>query len=431
MQNNTENKMNYRRLKTSLLAVTFATAAFSSAAHAMTVPVAPSGLTATYSNGYINLSWKDNAYNETEQHIGYSTNNGTYNFLAKVGANVTHYSYKPSAGASGTCYFKIRSYNSAGGSTPSAPASVTISTTSTSTGTGTGTSSGSSTGTSTATSSVFQRAWTTDFLKPVSSGATFTSFKASSDSSPGFHAGYIFADVNYEVLSSNSNPIVNILLPGSWTNRASGTTLLGRTNLPTSFVVPDATSSDMPNNPTIIYNSSTSAATYLNGMARPSAGGPIWGYIGSRPSTHGGSGLAGGELTLAELNNNNVNHALAIDVWGQKYLSSSNGGFVYPAYKADDGYNSPSSGNYYGGSISNLKMGSRLAIPAGVTADQLGITSSQGRALFKAMQTYGAIVVDNSAWDCLYINATPDTQNTIAAIKPDIAKLFAALKIVQ
>ena len=413
--------MNYRRLKTSLLALTFATAALISTAHAMSVPMAPSGLTATYSNGYIHLSWKDNAYNETEQHIGYNANNSSYKFLAKVGANVTQYSYKPSAGATGTCYFKVLSYNAAGSSTPSNQTSVTLSSTST----------GSSTTAATTVNSVFQKAWTIDFLKPVPSGVSYSSFKASSDASPGFHAGYIFADVNYQVISNSSSPVVNILLPGSWTNRDTGTTLLGKTNLPTGFVVPDATSSDMPNNPTIIYNTSTNTATYLNGVARPSAGGPIWGYIGSKASTHGGSGLAGGELTLAELNSNSINHALAINVWGQKYLSSSNGGFVYPAYKADDGYNMPSSGNYYGGSIPNLKMGTRLAIQPGVTPEQLGITSAQGRALFKGLQSYGAIIVDNSAWDCLYINATSDTQSTIAAIKPDIAKLFAALKIVQ
>lgn len=411
--------MSFRPLQSSLLLFAFATALQSSIAYAETIPTTPSNLAGSYNNGIIYLNWKDNANNETSQQIAYSKDNIKYNLLVSLGANATRYSYKIDPAATGTRYYKIRASNAAGTSGLSPTATIKLPTSTT-----------SSTSTSTSTNSVFQTTWTSDFLKPVPSGATYASFQASSDSSPGFHSTYIFADVNYRVLANNSNPIVDILLPGSWTHRSSGTTRIGRTNLPSSFVVPDATSSDMPNNPTIIYNTDTKIPTYLNGAARPVAGGPIWGYIASRPSTHGGSGLAGGDLTLAELNNS-INHALAINVWGRKYLSKNNGGFVYPADRADSGYNDSSSGNYYGGAIPNLKMGSRLAIPKGITASQLGITSPQGQKLFVALQAYGAYIVDNSAWDCLYINATADTQSTIAAIKPDIARLFAALKIVQ
>ena len=178
-------------------------------------------------------------------------------------------------------------------------------------------------------------------------------------------------------------------------------------------------------------NTSTNGGFYLNGTARPIAGGPIWGWIAGQPSTHGGSGTAGGEVTLAELQSNTVNHALAINVWGQKYLSHSGSGYVSPATHADGGYNDPSSGNYYNGPISNLVMGSRLGIPSSVTASSLGITSATGIALFNAVKTYGAYVVDNTAWDCLAINATPDAVSAISSSQSDVYKIFAAMKIVH
>lgn len=161
-------------------------------------------------------------------------------------------------------------------------------------------------------------------------------------------------------------PVIDIYVPGSWSDRDSGKVWQARTNFPTDFVLPDATSTDMPNNPTIIYNAGNSSALLLNAATRPVSGGPLWGYISSTPCTHGDSGLTGGYVSLTELNNASIPHAIGINVWGKRYLSQYGSGFVFPADRADSGYSDPNSPDYYGGNTPSLRMGSRLAIPPGM-----------------------------------------------------------------
>lgn len=284
---------------------------------------------------------------------------------------------------------------------------------------------------STALDKTFQSLWGAFWFTPISSAASYQPFKLGGDSSSGFHATYFRLDPNYQVPVDYSMPVVDIYIPGSWNDRDSGKVLQARTNFPTNFVLPDATATDSPNNPTIIYNVGNSSALLLNAMVRPVSGGAIWGYIASKPCTHAGSGLTGGYISLAELSNGSIPHAIGINVWAKKYLSQYGGGFVFPADRADTGYNDPSSGNYYGGSLSSLRMGSRLAIPPSLSASQLGISSKEGLALFEAMQTYGVYIVDNSAWDALYLQSTPDAESLLAQRQSEIFKLFAALQIVQ
>ncbi len=287
-------------------------------------------------------------------------------------------------------------------------------------------------GSGTDLSAMFQASWDPFWLKPIPAGSIYIPFKATNDSAYGFHAANIRMDLNYQVAVSYAMPTVDIYEAGSWLSRTSGKVLDGRTPLPPNFVLPDANSVDTPNNPTIILNTDNKTAVYLNAAARPSSGGPIWGYIsGDKPATHGGSGIIGGELTLQELKNNRINHALAINVWGRKYLNKMGGGFVPPAVKADTGYLDPASGDYYGGGIGNLKMGSRVAIPPSVTAQALGIQSAEGIALLNALKTYGAYVVDNSAWDALYINTTPDVAPVLMNRQAEIGKLFGSMQIVK
>lgn len=285
---------------------------------------------------------------------------------------------------------------------------------------------------STDLSQLFQMSWDPFWLSPIPSGASYTPFKTANDPSSGFHAAHIRMDLNYQVAVSYAMPTVDIYQAGSWVNRSSGTVMGGRTPLPSNFVLPDTNGVDTPNNPTIILNTDNKTAVYLNAAARPSSGGPIWGYIsGDKQATHGGSGIIGGELTLQELKNNRINHALAINVWGRKYLSKLNGGFVPPAVKADSTYLDSSTGDYYGGSIANLKMGSRVAIPPTVSAQSLNIQSAEGLALYNALKTYGAYIVDNSAWDALYINTTPDVEPVLMNRQDEISRLFGAMQIVK
>lgn len=282
----------------------------------------------------------------------------------------------------------------------------------------------------------FQDYWDPFWREPIQAGATYTPFQVAMDTQPGFHVDDSWAyltDVNYRVLTNNSDPVRTIYTPGSWGNRASGTVPNGTTHLPDDFVLPDADEENTPNNPLIILNTDTGTAVYLNGSARPTAGGPIYGYQASilgvpKNSTHGGSYIAGGELTYGMLNSGNINHAIAGNVWGRKYLSPTGGGFVPPAARADTGYDDPESGNRYEGNIENLKMGSRLAIPPGVSAVSLGVTSAHGLALFAALKKYGFYIVDNSAWNVLYTNGTPDVVTPLANIKSELAVMYATLQ---
>ena len=279
---------------------------------------------------------------------------------------------------------------------------------------------------------LFIQAWDSFWVNPIPSTATYQSFKASADTQPGLHAQYIRMDLNYSVPVTYAMPKVTIYGAGSWSNRTSGTVIMGQTHLDPNFVLPDAANGDTPNNPTIILNTDNRTAVYLNAAARPIAGGPIWGYVSSpKPCTHGGSGTSGGEIRLSELQNGQINHAIGINVWGKKYLSKLDGGFVAPADRADSAYRDPASHDYYGGSISNLKMGSRLAIPPALTAQKLGIQSREGLILLEAFKRYGVYVVDNSAWDALYLQTSPEVEKTLMNQQADIAKLFAALQIVQ
>jgi fibronectin type 3 domain-containing protein len=78
-------------------------------------PTAPSTMAATtVSSNQINLSWKDNANNETGFYLESSTSaNGSWNQIAILGANVTSYSNTGLA-AGTTFWYRVRAYNNIG-----------------------------------------------------------------------------------------------------------------------------------------------------------------------------------------------------------------------------------------------------------------------------------------------------------------------------
>ncbi len=87
-------------------------------------PAAPSGLAATAaSKSQINLSWTDNAANETGFKIERSADNVTFTQIGTTGANAT--SYADTGRAANTLYYyRVRAYNTAGNSAYSNTASA-------------------------------------------------------------------------------------------------------------------------------------------------------------------------------------------------------------------------------------------------------------------------------------------------------------------
>jgi hypothetical protein len=93
---------------------------------AVQVPAAPSSLTASaVSSSQVNLSWADNASNETGFKIERKTGSGgAWGQVATVGANVTAWS-DSGLSASTTYFYRVRANNSAGDSAYSNEASAT------------------------------------------------------------------------------------------------------------------------------------------------------------------------------------------------------------------------------------------------------------------------------------------------------------------
>jgi len=123
----------------------------------------------------------------------------------------------------------------------------------------------------------------------------------------------------------------------------------------------------------------------------------VWGHGASRISAFGGV-IRKGELTSPE--SEPIRHALKFTIQASKYLASCDvyGGrpFKWPA-QGSDGYACDSnSDNMYGGSNADFVMGSLLALPPGLTKEDLGLTSIQARKIFDALQTYGGYVVEDA-----------------------------------
>lgn len=88
------------------------------------VPAAPSGVVATASGSSINVTWNDNANNETGQAVYLATATGGFGKVADVAANVE--STKLSGLSSGSYRIYVIAYNSAGNSSQSNIATATI-----------------------------------------------------------------------------------------------------------------------------------------------------------------------------------------------------------------------------------------------------------------------------------------------------------------
>ena len=112
-----------------------------------------------------------------------------------------------------------------------------------------------------------------------------------------------------------------------------------------------------------------------------------------------GTPMAAGLIRAHEVRDRRINHALAIAVPNTVLKS----GFVWPAKSQDsDGATA------YSGQV---PMGTLLSIPHWVDLSALGL-SPEGLALGKALQTYGAYVVDRAGMAALYCEVSCDATAT-------------------
>ncbi|HUD06869.1 MAG TPA: hypothetical protein VMR34_03210 [Candidatus Saccharimonadales bacterium] len=113
---------------------------------------------------------------------------------------------------------------------------------------------------------------------------------------------------------------------------------------------------------------------------------------------HGGSGLSGlgGTLTNADFSSSSpIQHALKIAIDCNESCSDKGSGYTWPATSADYQYNVSGTANYYGGTNTNVHMGSLLALPPSINPSSFSNAIVQ--KLATATQDYGAYIVDNTA----------------------------------
>jgi hypothetical protein len=140
--------------------------------------------------------------------------------------------------------------------------------------------------------------------------------------------------------------------------------------------------------------------------------GPGMGQGGVR--AYGGSAI-GGLIRTWELQAGSIRHAVALSIQPNQLKS----GWVWPA-TVQDGNN-----RYSGGT----PMGTLAAIPPSVDITKLGL-SATGLAVARAMQDYGAYVVDQSGCVCLFAEPSAESTPQLAQLRNDVAKLRSHLRVI-
>lgn len=146
------------------------------------------------------------------------------------------------------------------------------------------------------------------------------------------------------------------------------------------------------------------------------------GYVTSLDGSATGAGTRAaavpamaGLIRTQELASSSINHAVALALKNTQLKS----GYVWPA-ASQDSYSADYSGQ--------IPMGTLFAIPPTVDVSTLGL-STEGLALARALQGYGAYVVDQAGSDPLYCELTcPAT--SVSHLRTDWATLIGYLRAV-
>ena len=224
----------------------------------------------------------------------------------------------------------------------------------------------------------------------------------------------VTTDTEYVIQVKESDPEVELYTPNSFKNRWPGNRLLGTMKVPYDFILADAEGNNSPNNCATFIQPDGRSLIQLEPCCRVEKGKQIVGhkckfdidiYGAGIQGTHYGSGLSafGGSLRLGELTSDQpIRHALKLNVYANKYIyfdKSTQKGYVWPADRHDSYANKAEDKRAYGGTMSELRMGSLLTIPKNITAESLGIRTEIGKKIFYAVQNYGCYIVDDFATD--------------------------------
>ncbi|MBA2288378.1 MAG: hypothetical protein H0W02_23120 [Ktedonobacteraceae bacterium] len=289
----------------------------------------------------------------------------------------------------------------------------------------------------------------------------------------GSHAQYVDAfigsrgfgtDIDWFIPTKASDPLVPTYMPATFLQgRCAGTRPQQQAqwhpeaaqplHVPARLLIPDAVTSggiySTPNSSSAFLEPDGRTLVSFNITARCQVGGPLYGtwfgqsslYGDGITGGHGGSGMSsiGGSIRMRELvDAQPIRHALKIDIWGKwLHYDATGQGHRWPAPLADGG-----APTQYKGTNPALVMGSLLALPPGITAASLGITSASGKKLFQAFQNYGAYVVDDTGGDynalCVehsadvaFKNATGHSVSQDQALATDFGKIMAAVKVIN
>ncbi|MEL7501588.1 MAG: calcium-binding protein [Cyanobacteria bacterium J06554_6] len=270
-------------------------------------------------------------------------------------------------------------------------------------------------------------------------------------------APYLEADIDYFYVLDGDDPLRPVYALGGWSaGRSTGVLYQGiALPIPDTLMVADANYRRTANNSAAFLMPDGRTLVQVNGLTRDQPEGPVYGwraadediYGAGIQGGHAGSGLSsiGGTLRRGELTGPDpIRHALKINLFGEAYLAYTKGtggglGNRWPATKAD-AYVSP---ERYGGTLPGLMMGTLLAIPPDVMADQIGLQTEAGHKLFAALQDYGAYVADNTNRDAHAIavqSGVPDEfiahygyplETPDQPFYQDVMALFQALHIVD
>ena len=137
--------------------------------------------------------------------------------------------------------------------------------------------------------------------------------------------------------------------------------------------------------------------------------------VGQGGTRAAGVSAIGGLIRTWEVQASSIRHALAFAM----PRSAMTPGPIWPAISEDSG----SVGTYTGA----LHMGTLVAIPSSVNLNALGL-SPAGLAIARALQQYGAYLVDASTQFTLY--AEPSADPLLAAARNDLAAIHAQLRVV-